>query len=84
MRRMYEQKLEYVRFYCEDCQIEFDVEGTVERTDNEGGIDYVPGLGADETVYCPNESVWPMGDKLPHEVSIVGVACSSRARFDTW
>jgi hypothetical protein len=63
-----------VTFYCEDCQIEFDVIGTVERTDDEGGIVFVPVSTGGSYWNCPNDLMVPIGDNLPHDVSIVGAA----------
>ena len=71
--RHFDDGTSMVTFYCEDCAIEFDVEGHTERTDNEGGVVFVPASGTNEyTVWCPNDTRAPMGDNLPHDVSIVG------------
>ena len=61
-----------VTFYCENCQIEFDVPGTTVRTDDSGGLDYVPAPFTSDDVQCPNDPMIPMGDNLPHELSLVG------------
>ena len=61
-----------VTFICEDCEIEFEVPGTTVRTDDSGGLDYVPGPSLSDDVHCPNDLMIPMGDNLPHDISLVG------------
>ena len=73
--RHFDDGTSMVTFYCEDCAIEFDVEGTVERTDDEGGIVFVSGASDRDTLYCPNDPMVDMNEtRLPHDISIVGAA----------
>ena len=60
-----------VTFLCEQCKREFDVEGTVERTDDEGGLEFIPSIdGTTKQVYCPNDFAWGFGEPPVHEISL--------------
>lgn len=72
MRHFDDENENMVTFVCEDCEIEFEVPGTTVRTDDSGGLDYVPAAFASDDVYCPNDPGIPMGDNLPHDLSLVG------------
>ncbi len=64
-----------VGFHCETCGEDFDLEGEVVRTDDEGGKDFIPGLGVEERVFCPNDDVLlfdPQARYTTHDVSLVG------------
>ena len=72
--RHFDDGTSMVTFYCEDCAIEFDVEGTVERTDDEGGIVFVPFDLYREVVYCPNDRGEGSKFRMIHDISLIGAA----------
>ena len=57
-----------VLFYCDTCDIEFDLEGRLERGDD---WEFIPATGIDADAHCPNDYMVPMGDNLPHETGLV-------------
>lgn len=62
-----------ITFYCEECQHEFEAEGRLESTDDEGGLIFIPGPNStSESVYCPNDIAYEFGELPVHMVSLGG------------
>ncbi len=62
-----------VTLYCEECQHEFEAEGHLERTDEDGGLIFIPGVDSiHEAAYCPNDIAFEFGELPVHEISIGG------------
>ena len=57
-----------VLFYCDTCEVVYELEGRLERGDD---WEFIPGPGIDADGHCPNDYMVPMGDNLPHETGLV-------------
>ena len=62
-----------VTFYCEECQHEFEVEGHLERTNDNDGLIFVPGPDSvTDLIYCPNDLALEFNEPPVHEISTGG------------
>lgn len=67
----FDDELPFIIFYCEECQIRFEIEGRLERTDDEGGLVFIPASNStSESVYCPNDLASEFGESPVHAVSL--------------